>query len=122
MNEEVDLLRRILGELKEIKYWAKISGLPVLRRAAQEYLRDDESRLVYELSNGQRSTREIVEELKKAGKVITHSTVANMWKRWVVVALVEPSDRYQGRFRSVASLELLGIEAPDVLKRGEEVQ
>ena len=117
MTEDTDLLRGILDELREVKYWSKVAGLQTLRKVAQEYLRDDESKLVYELSDGQKSTREIVEELRKKGKTITHSTVANMWKRWVAVTLVEPSDRYQGRFRKVASLELLGIEAPEIQKK-----
>ena len=122
MTEDIDLLRKILDELGEIKYWVKVSGLPSIRRAAYENLRDDESKLVYELSDGQRSTREITEELKKSGKVITHTTVANMWKRWAAVSLVEPSERYQGRFRKVASLESFGIEAPETEKEGEQVQ
>jgi hypothetical protein len=122
LAEDVDLLRKILGELREISYWAKVSGLPVIRRAAHENLRDDESKLVYDLSDGQRSTREIAEELRKNGKVITHATVANMWRRWATASLVEPSDRYQGRFRKVASLESLGIEAPEILKEGEQTQ
>lgn len=122
MTEDIDLLRKILDELREIKYWVKVSGLPIIRRAAHENLRDDESKLVYELSDGQRSTREIAEELKKNGKVITHTTVANMWKRWVAVFLVEPSERYQGRFRKVASLESFGIAVPEIQKEGEQAQ
>jgi hypothetical protein len=122
LTEDIELLRKILGELREIKYWLKVSGLPVIRRAAHENLRDDESKLVYDLSDGQRSTREIVEELKKSGKVITHATVANMWRRWAAVSLVEPSERYQGRFRKVASLESFGIEPPEISKKGEEIQ
>jgi hypothetical protein len=122
LTEDVNLLRKILDELREIKYWVKVSGLPVIRRAAHENLRDDESKLVYDLSDGHRSTREIAEELKKSGRVITHATVANMWKRWAAVSLVEPSERYQGRFRKVASLESFGIEPPEISKKGEEIQ
>jgi hypothetical protein len=122
LTEDIELLRKILDELREIKYWLKVSGLPVIRRAAHENLRDDESKLVYDLSDGQRSTREIVEELKKSGKVITHATVANMWRRWAAVSLVEPSERYQGRFRKVAPLESFGIEPPEISKKGEEIQ
>ena len=120
MPEHTDLWRKIYDELREIKYWVKLSGHPVLRRAVHENLRNDESKLVYELSDGNRSTREIVEELKKAGKAITHSTVANMWKRWTAVGIVEPSERYQGRFRKVTSLESLGIEIPEIRKEGEQ--
>jgi hypothetical protein len=122
LAEDVNLLKKILDELREIKYWVKVSSLPVIRRAAYENLRDDESKLVYELSDGQRSTREIAEELKKSGIVITHATVANMWKRWVAASLVEPSERYKGRFRKVAPLESFGMEPPEISKKGEEIR
>jgi len=118
LAEDTNLLKRICDELREIRYWVKLSGLPVLRRVIQENLRDDESKLVYELSDGNRSTREIAEELKKIGRAITHGTVANMWRRWAASGIVEPSERYQGRFRKVASLESLGIEFPEIRKEG----
>lgn len=114
MAEDTKLLRKICNELGEIKSWVKLSGLPVLRRTVQENLRDDESKLVYELSDGKRSTRKIAEELRKIGKAITHGTVANMWRRWAAAGIVEPSEQYQGRFRKVASLESLGIEVPEI--------
>jgi len=122
LSEDTNLLRKICDELREIKYWVKLSGLPALRRAVQENLRGDESKLVYELSDGKRSTREIVGELHRFGREITHATVANMWKRWSAAGIVEPSEWYQGRFRKVASLESLGMEVPEMQTEGEQVQ
>jgi len=119
---DTNLLKEICELLKEIKYWVKLSGLPILQRGIQENLTDDESKLVYELSDGNRSTREIADQLRKVGRQITHSTVANMWKRWVTAGIVEPSERYQGRFRKVVTLELLGIEIPQIRKEGEQKQ
>lgn len=116
LTEDTNLLKRICDELRDIKYWVKLSGLPALRRAIQENLRDDESKLVYELSDGNRSTREIVSELNKFGIVITHATITNIWRRWAAAGIVEPSERYQGRFRKVASLKSLGIEVPEIRK------
>ena len=122
MAENTELLGKILEELKEIKHWIRLSGLPVFRRAVQENLRDEESKLVYELSDGNRSTREIAEELRKMNKTLTHATVANMWKRWAILGIVEHSERYQGRFKKVTSLESLGIEIPENKKTGEQAQ
>jgi len=122
VTEDTNLLRKICDELREIKYWVKLSGLPTLRRALQDNLRDDESKLVYELSDGKRSTREIVGELHRFGREITHATVSNMWKRWSAAGIVEPSEWYQGRFRKVASLESLGMEVPEMPTEGEPVQ
>jgi len=122
LGEDTNLLRKICDELREIKYWVKLSGLPTLRRALQDNLRDDESKLVYELSDGRRSTREIVGELHRSGREITHATVANMWKRWSAAGIVEPSEWYQGRFKKVASLGSLGMEVPEMPTEGEPVQ
>ncbi len=59
---------------------------------------------------------EIVEELKKTNINLTHATVANMWKRWAILGIVEPSERYQGRFKKITSLESLGVELPEMQK------
>ena len=53
---EENTMQQILKELKEIKKWIRLSGLPALRRAVEENLRDDASKWVYQLSDGERST------------------------------------------------------------------
>lgn len=121
MNEEANLLKQIREELREMKFWLKLSGLPTLRRILIENLRDDVDKLVYELSDGIKSTREIAGELERMGKEITHATVSNMWKRWAITGLVEPSERYQGRYSKIISLESVGIEIPKILKEGEKI-
>lgn len=120
MTAEEKLLEEIFAELKEIKFWLRISGLPALQRAVSENLKDDEDILVYELSDGNRSTREIASDLKKAGRSIAHVTVANMWQRWSTVGLVAPSKKYKGRFMKMISLESLGIRLPKNLKKGKK--
>ena len=123
MVEEKKILNEILKiskQLTEIKFWLKLSGLPALNRAISENLRTDEDKLVYEFSDGNRSTREIVSELKKTGRSITHATVANMWQRWAAVGLVTPSKNYKGRFMKMISLESLGIALPKKAKKGKK--
>lgn len=112
-TEEIDILRSMSDELSEIRFWLKLSGLPLLQRLITEYLKSDEEKSVYDLSDGLRSTRDIVTELGKNGISITHTTVANMWKRWATVGIVEPSKKYRGRFARVKSLESLGIDVPN---------
>ena len=117
MDENTELLKRIADELGEMKVWLKIAGLPNLLREINNNLRSDEEKIVYELSDGKRSTRDIVSELKNTGKSITHATVANMWKKWAVVGLVAPSERYKGRFRKIVPLESLGIGVQIIKKK-----
>jgi hypothetical protein len=112
LNKNSNLLEQIHNELREIKFWLKLSSLPTLRSILTESLRDDVDKMVYELSDGIRSTREIAQKLKKMEKKISHATVANMWKKWAITGLVEPSEEYQGRYSKIISLESLGIEIP----------
>lgn len=120
MNKNVELLGRISEELAEIKVWIRVSALPVIRKAALENLRGSIDKLVYELSDGTRSTREIASEVTTAKKSIAHTTVANMWKRWAAIGLVVPSARI-GRYKKVTSLESLGIEIPKIPTKTGEV-
>ena len=113
MTENTDLLKKIADEISEVKFWLKLSGLPFLQRTISECLRSNEEKMVYELSDGVKSTREISTKLKNRGVSVTHATVANMWRRWAVVGLVEPSREYKGRFSKVISLESLGVDLPN---------
>ena len=112
MDDNTNLLKRIADELGEMKVWLKLAGLPNLQREINSNLKSDEEKIVYELSDGKRSTRDISNELKKRGRSLTHVTVANMWKRWAAVGLVAPSEKYQGRFKKIIALESLNIEVP----------
>ena len=51
----------------------------------------EEEKKIYELSNGQRSTREI-EKLVNASR----SKIASLWKKWYKIGIVESSDKYGG--------------------------
>ena len=121
MNDEANLLRQIRDELREMKVWLKLSGIPTLRRVLQENLRDAVDKVVYELSDGVRSTRDIARELKRMDKEISHATVANMWKKWAITGLVELSKKYQGRYTKIISLESVGIEIPKILTESEGI-
>jgi len=121
LNKDVNLLKQIRDELREMKFWLKLSSLPTLRRVLLENIRDDVDKWVYELSDGVRSTREIAHELKKMGKEISHTTVANMWRKWAIYGLVETSERFQGRYRRTISLESVGIQIPKSLKEAEKI-
>ena len=107
MNDE-----KILSEkLDELIFWTRFSALPALRASLVGALREDVDKLVYELSNGERSTRDIAQMISRGRRRITHVTVANMWKKWSILNLVMPAQR-KGRYKRVISLESLGIEIP----------
>lgn len=119
MNRDTEILKQIRDELREMKTWLKLAGIPELRRLSEANLRDNVDKIVYELSDGERSTREIAGAVKGLGKGISHATVSNMWRRWAIMGLVEPSEKYRGRYAKVFPLQFLGIETPKILKKGD---
>ena len=100
-------------KLDELIFWTKFSALPTFRALLMDTLRENVDKLVYELSDGERSTRDIARTISREGRRITHVTVANMWKKWSIQNLVIPAQR-KGRFKRAISLESLGIEIPEV--------
>ena len=107
------------GKLDELLFWTRFSALPTFRALIMDNLRTDIDKLVYELSDGNRSTRAISELITAGGRRITHVTVANMWQKWNVLNLVIPAQR-AGRYKRVLSLESLGIEIPSIQVSGDE--
>jgi len=103
-------------KLDELIFWTKFSALPTFRAVLMDTVREDVDKLVYELSDGERSTREIARMISRGGRSITHVTVANMWQRWSLLSLVMPAER-RGRYKRVVSLESLGIEVPPLERR-----
>lgn len=98
-------------KLDELIFWTRFSALPTFIALLKNELRDDVDKLIYELSDGERSTREIAGLISKGGRRVTHATVANMWQKLSIMNLVMPARR-KGRFRRVVPLESIGIEIP----------
>lgn len=110
----------ISDKLDELIFWTKFSALPIFTTLVKNALRDDLDKLVYELSNGERSTRQIEHLIEEYGEKITHVTVANLWQKWHLMNLVIPAKR-KGRYKKVISLESIGIEVP-LLKNNKVTQ
>jgi hypothetical protein len=110
---------RLYDKMDELLFWTRFSALPTFRAMIMDNLRTDIDKLVYELSDGKKSTRDISKIISKGGRKVTHATVANMWQRWNILNLVIPAQRI-GRYKKVLSLESLGIEIPSTEISEEE--
>ena len=108
MSEQV--FREIASILKELLKWTRFAGMQQLRNVLSQNLKTDVEMLVYELSDGTRSTREVA-SLTGIG---SNATVAAYWKKWSKVGIVEPSPNYRGRYRRICSLEEVGLTAPPI--------
>jgi len=108
MSEELKTLKSIETKLDKILKWIRLAGMQQLRTILTQNLTNDTEMLIYELSDGERSTREVA---RLAG-VRSNSTVAAYWKKWSKIGIVEPSPRYRGRFQRICSLEEVGLTVP----------
>lgn len=106
MKENAD--DRIVDLLSEILRWTKVSALNLKEALAQE-LTSDKQRLVYELSDGMRSSRDIA-----SISGVSFVTITAWWRRWAELGFVDPSPKFQGRVQRLCSLRLLGISVPEV--------
>lgn len=106
----VNLDEDILKELKEQNRWLRFLAFSSLRDVLTSSLETKEHKLIYELSDGNKSTNDIAKELRNQGVKISHMTVYNYWKKWYSLGVVEPSDKYSGRFQKIVSLDDLNIK------------
>jgi hypothetical protein len=110
MSEELRVLKNIENKLDQLLMWTRFAGMQQLRTILAQNLTKDLEMLIYELSDGERSTREIA-ELSGVG---SNATVTNYWRKWSRLGIVEPSEIRQGRFRRICSLEEVGLTAPPI--------
>jgi hypothetical protein len=99
---------RMLLLLGEILRWTKIGALN-LKESLTKELTNEQQCLVYELTDGILSAREI-ETISK----VSARTVINWWHRWEDSGFVDPSQKRQGRVQRLCSLRMLGIAVPEV--------
>ena len=116
MSEEVKILREIESKLGQLLKWARFAGMQQLRDILAENLDDDTLMLIYEYSDGERSTREIA----KLVGVKSNRTVSNYWTKWRALSIVEPSPKREGRFQRICSLEAVGLTVPPAPKSSSE--
>jgi hypothetical protein len=106
-DKDINLAEKI----DELTFWTKFSVWTTFTKILIATLSNDVDKVVYELSTGDRSTRDIATIASNNGMKITHQTVKNMWQRWSAVPIVNPAGK-QGRFKRVVSLKSMGIPVP----------
>lgn len=101
-------LERIARAMEEQLKWTRLAGMSQLKAIFEQNLKTDQDKLVYELSDGERSTRDI-EKLTDVGR----TKIGALWKKWYRMGLMERSAKYEGkRMVRTFSLEDVGMEIP----------
>ena len=108
-------------KIDELIFWVRYPIWKTFLADLKTILRDDVDKLVYELSDGKNSTRDIAQVVTKMGRKISNVTVANMWQKWALIPLVIPA-KIAGRYRKVVPLKQAGFEVPalDILSQEKE--
>ena len=113
-EEKLNLIASIMEE--QLK-WTKLAGRAQLRSIFENNLKTDDERRVYELSDGERSTRDIA-KLTNVNK----DKISLLWRIWYKIGIMEKSKRYEGkRMKKFFSLSEVGIEVeiPEVNSHDE---
>jgi hypothetical protein len=110
MSDELQILKNIEGKLDQLLKWTRFAGMQQLRTILAQSLTTDTEMLIYELSDGERTTREIA----RLSNVGSHVTVVRYWEKWSKLGIVELSQKRQGRFQRICPLEEVGLTVPPI--------
>lgn len=117
LKEIRDSLDRLAQLTREQIKWTKLAGMQQLRSILERNLLTDEMRKAYQLSDGQRTTRDIA----KLSGIGSNGTIATYWAKWKSLGIVEPSSSFKGRYQRIIGLDEVGIEIPPIVGEPEVV-
>ncbi len=103
MNE--DTLERLVEIQREMLRWIKFTSVPQLRQTLNTVLSTDLDKRIYEMTDGELTTRSIGTSLKTS-----KTTVSTKWAKWAQLGIVERLST--GQCRRLCSLGEVGIEVP----------
>lgn len=119
-NEQEITLKDIHEDLRELLKWAKFSGMKEVKPILESKLDSDVKKIVYVLSDGNKSTR-VIERLINAA--ISNRSVSNYWKDWEEIGLGTSIPIGGGnRFKHSFNLQDFGIEVPTITIESQSTQ
>lgn len=102
-EEKLNMIAKIMEEQLR---WSRLAGMEQLRTIFEKNLPSNEEKIVYELSDGEMSVRDI-EKLTNIGR----TKISSLWKKWYRMGIMEKSEMYEGkRLKRAFSLADVGIE------------
>jgi len=100
-----DILQELVEVQREMLRWIRFSSIPQLRHTLETVLAGDLDRRIYELTDGEGTSRNIA-----ALVGVSKTTITSKWAKWAQLGIVErlPS----GQCRRLCSLGEVGIDLP----------
>jgi len=105
MKMDQDKLEQLIQIQREMLRWIKFASAPQLKRTLETVLATDLDKRVYEMTDGNATTRSIAAALN-----IGKTTVARKWIAWGQLGIAEQLE--SGQYRRLCSLADVGIEVP----------
>lgn len=100
---------RIAELLEEILLWTKYD-YSATKQKMIEHLDTVDKKIAYQLSDGEKSTRDIAKLISASQK-----SVSNWWQKWFELELMEQTEKYgRGRYNRLISLTRMGIPVPEI--------
>ncbi len=117
-SNNYEILGLIAEALNEIKQWSRLIGFPAAKVALETALNTEEKKIVYHLSNGNRSTKEIA---SLSGVNIRY--VSEWGQSWEAIGILmqSKSTTVKGRRQKLFELSDFGIPIPSKFLKQEEV-
>jgi DNA-binding MarR family transcriptional regulator len=106
--------------LRDIRRWVKVIGIQEAKSVMDDALSaedpedQEELRIIYHLSDGEHSTRDITEHVS-----VGRNTVSRRQKSWAKMGLLE-KEHSRAPYEHVISLEEAGLEVPEIPEPEEE--
>lgn len=110
----------VVEVLEDIRRWVKLIGLEDARAnlreaiAADDDQKEKDNRIIFHLTNGERSTKDIEKFVN-----VTYKTVSDRQQEWAKAGLMEKPARNQP-YRKLITLEEAGLGKPDIEKVEED--
>ena len=103
---------KMIELLEELVKWTKVASIPKVKELLLGILESPEEIVGYQLSDGEKSGREVAE-----GANVTLTTIGRWWKKWIAAGIAEPISVQRGeRAKRIFSLDDFGIEVPEIAR------
>ena len=94
--------------LDELVKWTKVTSIPKVKELLLSILKSPEEMVVYQSSNGEKTSREVADVAN-----VSQFSIAKWWKAWIKAGIAESVSVRRGeRAKRIFSLDDFGIELP----------
>ena len=95
----------LINFVKEFLTIYKVINRKTILEILNTELKNEQLIEIYQLTDGEKSSRELAGVLKNK---CSHATVVNLWNKWAVLGIVSPA-KQKGRYKAIFNLSEFGL-------------